>query len=126
MHEQNAGKTCRRASVLSLATANAAKRLKLTTSDLQRILGISQKSASLLLRGEFLFKESSKPWELALLLIRLYRGLSSITGNDDTLVENWLRSPNRAFDNARPYELIQSVIGLVTACDYVEAHCAAS
>lgn len=122
MHTQQAGQADRRAIVLSMATVNAATRLELTTSDLERILGISQASASRLMRGGFLLKEKSKPWEMALLLVRLYRGLASIVGNDDVLAGKWLRSPNRAFDNALPYDRIQSAIGLVAACDYVDAH----
>lgn len=112
----------RRTAVLSMAAANAAVRLGLTTSDLERILGISQSSASRLMNGGFQLKENSKPWEMALLLIRLYRGLASIVGNDDTLALQWLRSPNRAFDDARPYDRIQSAVGLVSVCDYVDAH----
>lgn len=112
----------RRAAVLSTATANAAARLELTTSDLERILGISQASASRLMRGAFQLKEGNKSWEMALLLIRLYRGLASLVGNDDALAVKWLRSPNLAFDNARPCDRIQSAAGLVSACDYVDAH----
>jgi len=119
---QTSGQAERRTAVLSMAVANAALRLGLGTNDLERILGISQSSASRLMNGSFQLKENSKPWEMALLLIRLYRGLASIVGNDDTLAVQWLRSPNRAFDDARPYDRIQSAIGLVAACDYVDAH----
>lgn len=75
-----------------------------------------------MIRGEFQLKQNGKPWEMALLLNRLYRGLASIVGNDDALAVKWLRSPNRAFDNARPYDRIQSAAGFVAACDYVDAH----
>ena len=122
MQVQDAGREDRRTVVLSMATANAASRLELTTSDLERILGISQPSASRLMHGAFQLKEHSKPWELALLLVRLYRGLASIVGNDDALAVQWLHSPNRAFDNATPYGRIQSAAGLVATCDYIDAH----
>lgn len=122
MQVNSAKQEKRQAAVLSAATANAAARLALSTNDLERILGISQSSASRLMNGEFQLKENSKPWEMALLLIRLYRGVASIVGNDDALAVSWLRSPNRAFDNARPYDRIQTAVGLVAACDYVDAH----
>ena len=122
MNLQQVAPSDRRTAVLSTATANTAARLDLTTGDLERILGISQASASRLMRGEFRLKENSKPWEMALLLIRLYRGLAAIVGNDDALAVQWLRSPNRAFDGASPHDRIQSATGLVFACDYVDAH----
>ena len=122
MQVRDADRKDERTAVLSMATANAATRLELTTSDLERILGISQPSASRLMRGAFLLKEGGKPWEMALLLVRLYRGLASIVGNDDLLAVRWLRSPNRAFDDATPYDRIQSATGLVATCDYIDAH----
>jgi hypothetical protein len=96
--------------------------LGLTSNDLGHILGISQALASRLTRGTFLLKEGSKPWEMALLLIRLYSGLIALVGNDGTLAMQWLHSPNIAFNNARPYDHIQTAIGLVFTCDYVDAH----
>lgn len=59
---------------------------------------------------------------MALLLIRLYSGLAALVGNDRTLAMQWLHSPNIAFDNGRPYDHIQTAIGLVFACNYVDAH----
>ncbi len=122
MQVQDASQDARRAAVLSTATANAASRLELTTKDLELILGISQLSASRLMHGTFQLKEHSKPGEMARLLVRLYRGLASIVGNDDTLAVKWLRSPNHAFDNATPYDRILSAAGLVATCDYIDAH----
>lgn len=112
----------RHALILSAATANAARRLKLTASDLGYILGISRASASRLVQGTFQMKEGNKSWEMALLLIRLYRGVASLVGNDDALAVRWLCSPNIAFNNACPYDYIKSVVGLVFACEYVDSH----
>lgn len=116
----------RRAAVLSQAVANVAERLALKTVDLQRILGISQASASRLMGGAFLLRENSKEWEAAALLVRLYRGLHAIVGNNDEHARIWLRSPNQAFGQRTPHEEIQSLIGLVHACDYIDAHRATS
>ena len=111
-----------KAGVLSQAVAKVALRLDLNTNELNEILGISQSSASRLMKGAYALRESGKEWELAALLVRLYRGLYSIVGNNDELVRAWLRSPNNAFDRRTPFEVIKTASGLVHACDYVDAH----
>jgi uncharacterized protein (DUF2384 family) len=111
-----------RARVLTLAVAEAARRLKLRSTDVTAIIGVSQPTASRLLNGKFQLAEGAKSWELGAHLVRLYRSLSSMVGGDDELARTWLRSANRAFGGRAPLDAIKSVEGLVHACDYVDAH----
>jgi len=108
--------------VLCTAVVEAAGRLTLTSGDLGAIVGISQSSASRLQRGNFFLADGSKTWEMAALFVRLYRGLAAIVGNSDELAHQWLTSPNRAFAEQRPLDVIKRVEGLVRACEYVDAH----
>lgn len=110
-----------RARVLTAAVAEAARRLGLRTTDLTRIVGISQPSASRLLHGRYVLAEGGKPWELAAHFVRLYRSLNALVGGDDALARAWLTTPNRAFDAAVPLAVIARVEGLVRACDYLDA-----
>ena len=111
-----------RARVLSQAVGETTRRLKLKSTELTAIIGVSQPTASRLLNGKFLLAEGSKPWELAAQLVRLYRSLSSMVGGNDDLARRWLLSANEAFGGRTPLESIRSVEGLVHACDYVDAH----
>lgn len=111
-----------RARILSKAVAEVARHLDLSSTELGTIIGISQASASRLMRGEFSVRERSKEWELAALLVRLYRGLYSIVGSNDQLAKDWLKSRNRAFGNEIPFAVIHQASGLVHACDYIDAH----
>ena len=113
-----------RSVVLSNAVAETAKRLDIGPSDLAAIIGISQSSASrMLAAGGFRLKDGTPEWQLSALLIRLYRGLFSIVGNNDALAKEWLSSANRAFDGRKPIDVIKNnIVGLVSACDYVDAH----
>lgn len=111
-----------RARILSTAVAEVARHLEISSTDLGSIIGISQPSASRLMRGEFTVRERTKEWELAALLVRLYRGLYSIVGSNDQLAKDWLTSRNLAFGNEIPFAVIQKASGLVHACDYVDAH----
>lgn len=111
-----------RARILSRAVAEVARHLDIGSSDLGTILGISQSSASRLMNGIYTLHEQQKEWELAALLVRLYRGLYSIVGNDDQLAKDWLKSRNRAFGDQIPFAVIRQASGLVHACDYIDAH----
>ncbi|MEO8444934.1 MAG: MbcA/ParS/Xre antitoxin family protein [Gammaproteobacteria bacterium] len=110
-----------RARVLTGAVAETARRLKLRSTELTAVIGISQPTASRLLNSKFLLTEGSKSWELASHLVRLYRSLSAMVGGDDELARAWLGSANQAFGGRTPLETIRSVEGLVHACDYVDA-----
>lgn len=111
-----------RARVLTHAVAETAVRLKLKSTELMAIIGVSQATASRLLNGKFLLAEGTKPWELGAHLVRLYRSLSTMVGGDDELARSWLRSGNLAFAGRTPLEVLGRVEGLVHACDYVDAH----
>lgn len=111
-----------RARVLSEAVAATARRLKLKSTELTAIIGVSQPTASRLLNGKYRLVEGGKSWELGAHLVRLYRSLSSMVGGNDELARAWLRSANQAFGGRVPLDAIRSVEGLVHACDYVDAH----
>ena len=115
-----------RVQVLSGAVAEVARRLEISSTDLGAILGISQSSASRLMNGLYALREQQKEWELAALLVRLYRGLYSIVGNNEQLAKDWLKSRNRAFGDQIPFAIIKQAAGLVHACDYIDAHRAAA
>ncbi len=118
----DSGPAGQRARVLTQAVAETARRLKLKTTELTAIIGVSQPTASRLLNGKFQLAEGGKSWELGSHLVRLYRSLSSMVGGNDELARAWLRSANRAFGGRVPLDEIRSVEGLVHACDYVDAH----
>ncbi len=111
-----------RSLVLSQAVAETARRLGIRPTDLAPIIGISQPSASRLMKGQFLVKEGTPEWQLSALFVRLYRGLFLIVGNSDELARAWLGSANQAFGDKPPFDAIRSITGLVAACDYVDAH----
>jgi len=111
-----------RARILSHAVAEVARHLEINSTELGVIIGISQSSASRLMRDEISIRERTKEWELAALLVRLYRGLYSIVGSNNQLAKDWLKSRNLAFGNEAPLVGIRQASGLVHACDYIDAH----
>lgn len=108
------------AAVLAKAVTRAAAQLGIPNVALGRILGLSQASVTRLYQGRYQLDPGSKAGELALLLVRLFRSLDSITGSREA-ARAWLDGDNAGL-NGRPRDLILSPRGLVHVTDYLDAH----
>lgn len=105
--------------VLTKATIRAADRLGLSQRILANVLGVSESVVSRMRNGEYVL-ERGKPFELAVLFVRLYRSLDAIVSGDDKTASEWLRNENLAL-KARPADLIQGVQGLVDVIRYLDS-----
>jgi len=105
--------------VLSKAVLSAAGRLGLRNRQLAAVIGSSEASVSRLQHGRGLDPES-KEGELALLFLRLYRGLDALVGGDDAKARGWLNSENTHLAGV-PAERIRTVEGLVDVVQYLDA-----
>jgi uncharacterized protein (DUF2384 family) len=68
--------------------------------------------------GDYLIKQGHKEWELGLLVIRLYRSLLSIVG-DQHSARVWMLSPNTGLGAAHK-DLIVEAEGLVSVVNYLD------
>jgi transcriptional regulator with XRE-family HTH domain len=107
------------AAVLTKATLRAADFLGLNNAALARVVGLSESQVSRIARGEKALEVGTKAAELAMLLVRVYRSLDALVGNDDGHRKAWMTSFNRAF-NETPREAIQKVDGLVRVVSYLD------
>jgi len=98
----------------------AAQRLGLSNKMLGVVIGVSEATVSRMGSGAYLLSPGEKPFELALLFVRLFRSLDAIAGGDESLAAAWLRNENRALGGT-PIALIQSVSGLVHVLGYLDA-----
>lgn len=109
-----------REQVLTKAVLNTAERLKLKAATVSAVIGVSEATVSRMKNGAYTLEAGTKPFELAVLLVRLYRSLDAIVGGDDRVARAWLENPNTALD-ARPIEKIGTVAGLVDVIAYLDA-----
>ncbi len=109
-----------RSAVVGKAVSRAADLLGLSNAALARAIGVSEATASRLRAGAYAIEPGTKPYELALLLIRLFRGLDAVVGGDEASLRSWMAAANRALGGV-PRDLVQTVTGLVAAVDYVDA-----
>ncbi|EHL28977.1 MbcA/ParS/Xre antitoxin family protein [Legionella drancourtii] len=106
--------------VLTKAILNLANFYNLTGKDLSDIIGISESSTTRLHQGKKVISPNTKEGEMALLLLRVYRGLNSLIGNNHDKAKIWLNSFNTYF-NKKPIEQLKTVTGLVDVVNYLDA-----
>ena len=106
--------------VVTKAALNAAERLGLTSRALAEVIGVSEATVSRMRSGSYTLTPGQKPFELALLLARLYRSLDAITGGDDRVAAAWLRNRNTVLD-AEPLAAMRTVPGLMHVVEYLDA-----
>ena len=120
-HAANPDLTQQRQRVLTTALLTAADIMGLRQTLLAQTIGVSESTVSRMKQGQYLIKEDSKEWELAALLVRLFRSLDSIVAGDKQSLRSWLQGYNTAL-KAAPIELIPSISGLNKTVDYVDAY----
>lgn len=99
---------------LAKALINAGKTLGLSQEALGHIIG---RDRSALYRG---LDPESKPGELALLLIRVYRSLYVLVGGGEADMRHWINTYNHDLQGI-PAEQLQHVQGLIHVVDYLDA-----
>jgi hypothetical protein len=107
--------------VVTKSVMRAADRLALPNRVLAGVLGVSEATVSRMDAGTYQLDPSSKPYELAVLFLRLFRSLDAIVGGDFMVAREWLRNDNTALA-AAPITLIESVSGLVNVVAYLDAN----
>ena len=103
------------ARVLGEATLNAVRALGLTQGDLQAVIG--RHPSNVRRHG---IDPATKAGELALLLIRVYRGLFALLGGDGPTMRHWMHTANRDTGGI-PAEQIRSIQGLTEVVAYLDA-----
>lgn len=107
------------AAVVSKGVMRAAARLELSNRIVASALGVSEATVSRMGSGTYQLEAGSKPYELAVLVLRLFRSLDAIVGGDVGVARAWLRNPNSAL-GAVPMTLLESVTGLVNVVAYLD------
>src|SRR5450755_777877 len=96
----------RKEAVLTSATLRAAALLGLTDADVAHVIGVSGATLSRLRAGRRTISLGSKEAELALMLVRVYRSLDGILGEDREAMRAWFHGKNRHLRDA-PAELVR-------------------
>ena len=105
--------------VLAKAVLNAAESLGLNQTQLAAVLGVHRTTISRLKTHPELHP-ATKQGELALLLIRLARGLYALAGGDKEWMKHFMHTKNR-ITGGIPIEQISTARGLVAVLNLIDA-----
>lgn len=106
--------------VVTKAVVRAAERLDLNGKALAAVLGVSEATLSRMRKGDHALEPGTKPFELAVLFVRLFRSLDAIVGGDERVARAWLVADNTAL-GAPPFEKIRTITGLVDVVAHLDA-----
>lgn len=106
--------------VVGAAVLRAADRLGLKARTLARVIGVSEPTLSRIKSGASALERGTKPFELAVLFIRLFRSLDAIAGGDERVARAWMINPNTAL-GAPPIDRIVTIPGLLDVIAYLDA-----
>lgn len=108
------------AGVLTEAVIRAADQLGVNAKSLSAVLGVSEATVSRMRRKDFVLERGTKPFELGVLFVRLFRSLDAIVGGDETVARAWIKNQNLALE-ARPLEKIMTIAGLFDVIAYLDS-----
>lgn len=105
--------------VVTKAVLRVAAALELSQKELARILGLSEASVSRLMTGKLELEVDSKEGELGLLLVRLFRSLDALVGEEEK-ARAWFHAKNGHLGGV-PAERVRTIEGLVHVTEYLDA-----
>lgn len=105
--------------IVSRSVIKAGLQMGLTGAQLARVLGLSAATVSRMRSGKHLLVYNSKPYELAILLLRVHHGLLSITKGDTQAMKTWMKTENTAIGDIPAHKILR-VQGLIAVLGCVE------
>jgi predicted XRE-type DNA-binding protein len=114
-----AGQAGQADAVVTKAVLRVAAALDVSQKELARILGLSEATVSRLMSGKLSLDAESKEGELALLLVRVFRSLDALVG-DEPKARAWFHAGNAHLGGV-PAERVRTVEGLVHVAEYLDA-----
>ncbi|MES9834488.1 MAG: MbcA/ParS/Xre antitoxin family protein [Candidatus Thiodiazotropha sp. LLP2] len=103
-----------KAMTLGEAVLNAGAKLGLSPAEVGHIVG---RNRTTIVRNGV--DPSTPNGQLALLLVRVYRGLYVLVGGREDEMNHWMHTRIRSLDGV-PAELINNVTGLVRVVEYID------
>jgi DNA-binding XRE family transcriptional regulator len=111
----------KRSVVLTKATVRVAEQLDLGQAALGKILGISASTVSRMFKGQWtILEKDTKTWELAAMLVRVFRSLGAMVGGSEEHVKEWFHAENVHLGGT-PANLAFTIEGLTNVARYLDA-----
>ncbi len=106
-------------SLVGNSVIQAADALGLAREQLANTIGVSTPTVARMKKGAAV--PARKPYELSLMLIRIYRALFSIVGGKREAMKHWMQTPNDHFSGQVPADMVQKPEGIAQVIWYLDA-----
>ena len=103
--------------VVAKALLRASDFMNIKKKELAAMMKINQSTLTRALNNGI--EPQSLKGEVGLMVIRVYRSLSALSGNNHDFMTHFLRTNNKYF-NAKPIDVMQSMEGLVMLNNYLD------
>ena len=104
-----------RTNVLGQAVLNAGAKLGLSAEEVGRVIG---RNRTTIVRNGI--DPTTPNGQLALMLVRIYRGLYVLVGGREEDMVHWMHTRIRSLQGT-PAEMIQDIAGMVRIVEYIDA-----
>ena len=105
--------------ILTKALKKAATYWEINNKQLGEVCGLSEATISRLKNDQYILDYNSKQWQLAVIFLRIFRGLDAYMGGDIENEKIWLKANNRALGGI-PIDLMRNVEGLISVVQYID------
>jgi hypothetical protein len=105
--------------LVSTGLIQAASDLKLSGSNLARILGLSEATVSRLKNGTWTLQKDSKSYEIAMVFLHVYQRLKSVMNGNSHRMRAWLHARNEDLGSS-PVSLLNKLQGLFQVLFYLQ------
>lgn len=105
--------------ILSKALGKASEYWSISNKQLGEFCGLSEASISRLKNGQYFIERNSKQWQLAVIFLRIFRGLDAYMGGNIENEKEWLNSDNKVLGGT-PINLMRNVEGLTNIVQYID------
>ncbi|MFK8020188.1 MAG: antitoxin Xre/MbcA/ParS toxin-binding domain-containing protein [Pseudomonadales bacterium] len=107
-------------SVLAKALYRAQVAMGVENQQMADILGVNRTTLARVYQTENIDPEQNAG-RLAAIVLRVYRSVHTLMGGDTKNIQHWLNTPNHAFADQIPLQVMKSVDGLVSVAQYCDA-----
>jgi plasmid maintenance system antidote protein VapI len=107
------------AQVVSKAFMEAGNDLGLNGCQLAKTIGLSEATISRIRRGSCMITPDTKPYEMAMMVIRIHKAVMGIMKQDVSAAKAWMNTENEEL-KAVPARKICDIRGLVSVLAYAE------
>lgn len=109
------------AAVLTKALIRTGEKLGLKQGGIAKVVGVDASTVSRMVSGKAQLRHTSREWDAAATLIKIYRSLGGLLDGNDDNIRAWFNSVNADFGRSPAEVVIEGPAGLYRVGAYLDS-----